>query len=459
MSEVVDFIAWVVQKLCYSFYVFLEFILLRILDLLGLVFNIIACLTIVRFPLMVLQFSELEDLAEWRYVGLLHILIFISDIPAMIGGLIVLLTLYRVVPLCKDLKENGCQWDSSKKMGDIYYSGWKPRKIILKHFAWVIFDVLFIPFSLVCLCSWRCVIFVKELQNAQGPWERSKTCLKQFFNVLVDIPCLVLYLICCCTWRLPFVINSLTEYFADEGENWKWDKMRFFSLYHFALLLLDIPCLACFFVLIFTWRGPFFIRKARKIRIFKEDGETEARKLALAQFVLILVDIPCIVFFSIIFLTVWRFPFFIQDVRAALKKKQHRQWHIRKATCVQVGLLFVDIACLILGVVVVVTLWRIYPLVQAIKKVYKPKKDDDRAESDSMPLDVGMVQDNRLPQPPEASNTSEGNEGVDGHLEERESDPVPNDGSTAQSQREEPDQGEFSNTPFTMKFITLEPFI
>ena len=392
MSEIVDCISWIVQKTCYSFYIFLKFILLRFLDLLGLVFNILACLTIIRFPPMICQFSNLKDLKEWRYIGLVQFLIFISDIPVMIAGVILVLTVYRLFPLSKELTKRNCRLDINKQSGGIYYAGWKPRKIILKHFALLVIDALFIPAGILCICSWRCVIFIRKFKESNDSWERRKICFKQLFNIFVDIPCIILYLICFCTWRMPFIINNLIEFYATKSEDWEWDSIRFISFYHFGLLLLDIPCIACFFVVMVTWRCLFFLRKLKKIHVFQFDGEMKARWLAVVQFLLLFVDIPCIILFIIVALTVWRLPFFIQDCRAAFKKKKSRQWIIRKSTVIQVGLLFVDIGCLILSLCLLVTLWRVYPLVRAIRKIFEPKKQDKDNQDETESIDDNAVQ-------------------------------------------------------------------
>lgn len=374
MSEIVDCIAWIVQKTCYTFYICLKFLLLRLLDLFGLIFNVTACLTVVRFPVMVRQFAEIRNLEEWRYIGLVQLGIFISDIPAMVAGLVVLLTVYRVYPLYKELHDEHCEWDTSLESADIYYSGWQPRKIILKHFALLVIDAFFVPAAFLCICSWRCVIFVREFREATDPWKRRKICFKQFLNIFVDIPCILFYLIILFTWRLPFVIHDLQKTRRNDQEEFTWDKIRYVSLSHAGLLLLDIPCFVFFAAVMVTWRGPFIVCELRKIDLLEDDHE--ARKVAFIQFLLIFVDIPCIAFFLVVLLTFWRLPFFIQDWRRAFEKGTGIQWRIRKATVVQLSLLLLDIGCLILGLIVLVTLWRIYPMLQAIKNVTKTKKED-----------------------------------------------------------------------------------
>lgn len=440
MSEIVDCIAWIVQKTCYSFYIFLKFILLRLLDLLGLIFNIAACLTIVRLPPMFLQLANLEDLEEWRYVGLVQLLIFISDIPVMIAGIFLLLTVYRMFPVIRELKEKNCKWDVSTKQGEIYYSGWKPRKIILKHFSLLVIDTLFIPAALLCLCSWRCVIFIREFKKTDDSWERRKICFKQLINIFIDIPCIILYLVCIFTWRLPFIIHDWLELRDDNWEKWDWDDVRFYSIYHFGLLLLDIPCIACFFLSIVTWRCPFVFRKLRKIRLFKEEGEMKARKLVIVQFLLIFVDIPCIVFFIVIVLTIWRLPFFIHDCKRAFKKNKNRQWRIRQACIVQFILLFVDMGCLLLAIIVLATFWRIYPLIKAVKKIFEPKKEEPKNHGEDGSLEDDRDQDSGREQP-ESSDACEENAVVELRIDREEESSASHQSESSLNSKKGRDEG------------------
>ena len=368
MSEIVDCISWIVQKTCWSFYVFLKFMLLRFLDLLGLVFNIAACLTIVRLPCMIRQFSSM-DLEEWRYVGLLQLLIFIFDIPVMIAAAILILTVYRMFPLCKELKEEDCEWDFNKKEGELYYAGCKPRWIILKHFFFLLVDALFIPAILICLLSWRCFMFVRDFKKENDSWERRKTCFLHLFNLFLDIPCIILFIICLCSWRMPLIINHWYEIYKDEHKSFDWDAEKWYSFWHFGVLILDIPCIACFFICLFTWRAPFLIKKLKGKDIFDNHSEFKIKKLAVAQFLLIFVDIPCIIFALFVLVTVWRFPFFVQDCKRAFKKDKKLQWKIRQAAAVQFFIFFIDVLCLLMSIIIFVTLWRAYHLLKKIKKI------------------------------------------------------------------------------------------
>ena len=384
MSEIIDCISWIVQKTCWSFYVFLKFLLLRFLDLLGLIFNVAACLTIIRFPMMIRQFADMDDLEEWRYVGLVQFLIFIVDIPVMIAAAILVLTVFRMFPLCKELKENNCEWDISKQSHEIYFSGFKTRKIIMKQFFLLLVDLLFIPAALLCLLSWRCVIFIRAFKEASDQWEKRKTCFKQLLYLFLDIPCIILGLICMCTWRMPVIVYRWYKAYRD-GTETEWDTEKWYAFYHFGLLLIDIPCIVCFLVASVTWRLPFMIRKLTKISMFDEDDEWKLRKLAVAQFFLIFIDIPCILCSLFVFVTIWRFPAFVRTVTSALRKKSGRQWKVRRAAVVQFFIFFIDVTCFLLCSIIIVTLWRLKPLLQGIKKALSSKhksKDEETMKVD-----------------------------------------------------------------------------
>ena len=75
-SEITDCVSFIVRKVFWSLSVASIFIGKRILDVLGLLFFVLACLTLIRFPCMLRQIPHLT-FNSWRYIGLLQFLIFI----------------------------------------------------------------------------------------------------------------------------------------------------------------------------------------------------------------------------------------------------------------------------------------------------------------------------------------------------------------------------------------------
>jgi len=153
MSEIVDCMSWVVRKTFWSLGIFLLFLLKRFADLLGLIFNLLACCTIVRLPAMIHYFMNMLEWEweQWWYTGLVQVFIFLSDIPFMLMGLIVFATLIRIYPMCKELSE---EHKGFVRSSELFYSGCHMRGIVAKHFATLAIDLLCIPSALVVLLSW-----------------------------------------------------------------------------------------------------------------------------------------------------------------------------------------------------------------------------------------------------------------------------------------------------------------
>ena len=362
MSEIVDCIAFIVRKSCWSLYVCAKFISLRLLDLLGLVFNILACLTIVRLPCMIKVFVNMDSMWDWRLHGLVQFLIFISDIPFLLMGLfLVVFTLGIVlVPLSARIREKNIKWDcSGENNHNFYYSGFELRMIVASYFFRLLCDVLCIPLALICLCSWRCVIFLRKFKEKGYSWEDwawRKHCFIQAVNLLVDIPCIIVGVAVMVTWRGPFLIQKLKKYSSDLKT---WDSYRLEVFPEFVLIFIDLGCMLLFVMTILTWRAPLMIIALKKA----ERKQWKLRITISFQALLILVDIPCIVCALFVLVTVWRIP----NIARNFSKNQ---WKLRGTCFTEAAMVFVDLACFIMAAVVILTIWRAYPLGRDIKKYW-----------------------------------------------------------------------------------------
>ena len=330
---------------------------------------------------MIRQFNDMDSMAEWRYVGLIQLLIFIVDIPVMVALIILTLTIWRMCPLVKELKEEGCEFDFQSKTWDIYYSGCEERGIILKHFFLLFVDILFVPAGVLCFFSWRCFIFVRKMKDADNDWKRRKVCFIQLFQLFLDIPCIILFIFCFFTWRMPFLIKSIREEFKDSPE---WDDIRWISFYEFGLFIVDIPCVICFIFTFITWRNPFMFAELLKRNVFKK--QWKYRKIVCLQALLVFVDIPCILCALFILVSLWRFPMLVVAIRKAMSEKSDRQWYLRIATVKEAGMFFVDVFCFIMMLILFVSFWRAYPLCRDIKKYINRKteksKTDEKKDED-----------------------------------------------------------------------------
>ncbi len=361
MSEIVDCIAWIVQKTCWTFYVFCEFIFLRILDILGLFFNVLACLTIIRLPCMIRQFSIMENMADWRSVGFIHCLIFLMDIPIIFMAFAVLVLSLGIVyfPMKREIEEKRIKCDYTyKNDNNIYFGGFKLRKLIVRYFFKHLTGLLCIPMLLLTLGSWRSVILARKLRSHNYfEWKWRKVILLQFLQLFVDIPCVFVAFFVVISWRVAFYVRDVKEERQDHG----WSKWRFVAFEHFFLLFVDLFCLLLFILIMLTWRSPLLINELRGDSC---TNQWKARFIVVKQFGLIFVDIPCILCFFVVLVTVWRLPRFIKN----LKKDE---WEIRENCVYQAAMMVADFACFVIFGIVLLTLWRLYPLIKDIRKYKK----------------------------------------------------------------------------------------
>lgn len=360
MSEIVDCIAYVVRKSCWSLGVFALFVAKRLADLFGLIFSVLACLTIIRLPYMVLQFINMDEWWKWRCVGFVQFIFFLIDIPFILMGLFMILFTcgFILIPVIREIRDDVDIEDLSRDTQGIYgFSAFQLHGIIGKNFFRLICDILCAPLAVICFFSWRCCIFVKKLRKKDYKWQDfgwRKICIIQFLQLLVDIPCILTGVLVMLTWRAPFLAKSVKK-LKHDGK--KWNRWRFEVFSEFILIFVDFVCLILFTVTIITWRAPFLINELNHAK----KTQWKVRKIIAEQVLLVFVDIPCILFALILFVTLWRVPNFIRNWKS-------NQWETRKNCVCQLGMLLLDFGCFLLTLVVMVTIWRIYPLICDVRK-------------------------------------------------------------------------------------------
>ena len=368
MSEIVDCIAYVVQKTCWSLGVFALFVAKRLADLFGLIFNVLACLTIIRLPYMVLQFINMDKWWQWRCIGLIHFIFFLIDVPFILMAFFMILFTggFILIPVIREIKKDVDMEELTNSEDGIYgLAAFQLHAIIGKNFFRLICDILCVPLAIICFFSWRCCIFLKKLRKKDYKWQDfgwRKVCIIQFLQLLVDIPCILIGLLVMLTWRAPFLAKRVKKLRKD-GK--KWNRWRFEVFPEFALVFVDFVCLILFVLTIITWRAPFLIYELYHVK----KTQWKVREKIAEQLLLIFVDIPCILCALVVFVTLWRVPNFI-------KNWKYNQWEIRQNCVCQLGMLFIDFGCFLLSLVVMVTIWRVYPLICDIRKYYSRPREE-----------------------------------------------------------------------------------
>lgn len=370
MSEIVECIAFVVQKTCWSLGIFAVFVAKRIADLFGLIFNILACLTIIRLPCMWMQFSAMDSFWEWRFIGFVHFIFFLIDIPFILMGtfMIIITCGLILIPFYKDIKKDRITLTELRKpkFGIYGLNLFQIHLLVASYFFRFICDVLCIPLAVICILSWRCCIFVKKMRKKDYSWRDfgwRKLCVQQFVQILVDIPCILIGMAVIVTWRAPFLNKRVRKKRYEDQE--KWNEWRFGVFPEFFYIFVDFVCIVLFLITMVTWRAPMLCRNL----YYAEKKQMKIREIIVKQALLIFVDIPCIVCFLVVFVSMWRIPNFIRNWK-------NSEWKIRENCIIQLVMLLLDFSCLVLSVFVVMSLWRLYPLITDIRKYWSRPREE-----------------------------------------------------------------------------------
>ena len=387
---VVSCIRAIVVKTCKTAATLAWFTVERLLDLVGLVFNLVAICTIVRaYPTIHLilgqRDNEKRKFWNWRGAGLLQIMIFISDIPFAIMLFLETVFFWRLGLLFhKKKKKNrkwfdGCQWES------FGYIGFKIRADIFKSFLGLLTDFLIIPFAILVFCSWRAKRAYKKMKTKDRDLARKFNLIGQFLLLLIDVCVSVLFILQCLTWRLPIMVfhlrcwNDSYKQSYDSRQNdldemddidWSLRKRIFHS---FLRLILDIMMLPLVLLLLFSWRAPVLIKK---IKMFEENlaglngsypkrqAEIILRGAIATHFWRYCIDLVTLVPISIL-LCSWRFPIMVIKFQRFFKSNMKRQdeLDLRYSILFHAGQVLIDLLS-IPSMLITIFSWRVIFFIQ-----------------------------------------------------------------------------------------------
>lgn len=348
---------------------------------------------------------------EWRLVGLFQFFIFLADLPVFVMLIFIFCTLVRIYPLHKELTEELQYKKISEKYSSsdtFVYSGFKIRAIIIKQFIIVFVDLFCIIFVFFLLISWRNVIFVRRFiaagqrennSQAENEFKQRKIIFIEFLNLLLDIPCLICFAFTFFTWRAPMVIIDIKH--AREN-NKDWNEIRFVGLYHFFLFIIDVPCIAVGLVAMCSWRAPMVIYSLLESSLLERRSSWKShwkiRQQLVLQFIYLFIDIPVILCFLVVLVTIWRMPALVKQLKKHLQKDYNRknfykvEFKIRASCFKQFGMIWVDFFTFLLAVIVFGTLWRANPLYKDIKKAHEkyknpPQEGEEEVKKCLTPID------------------------------------------------------------------------
>ena len=392
-DPIVSCISYVIKKTCITLGKLLQFLGLRFLDLMGLIFNILAFCTIIRIPglIDVLVNDGGKFKWRWKYAGIWQLAVFILDIPLLMIIPFYLLCPWRIWMVITKAIEK-------KEFDELRWEGWAIRARIYKHFVLLLFDMLSIPFAICLALSWRSLRVRNLFDKAADKKEITVKIIivTQFLHLLGDIILMPFIILLLCSWRLPIIIGKYRKlYFAKDDNELPLVKedadmeMKVKILWQFWLLFIDICSIPPVVITIFTWRLIPFIMACLKNDLYNtEKGLSEVyawvRWKCWRQLLYILLDLPCILF---VFLLAILFPIvpwrLIQLLRPQKKKQQVEgaavehmsmnriERNLRKRICVAFGCALIDLMAMTSMFIVTATLWRLPHLIHDLITAFK----------------------------------------------------------------------------------------
>lgn len=204
---IIRFIRNVAFKTFIKARILVSFIGWRFLDVFGLIWNLIVLVTVIRIPAFVYAWrnhreqTHFAKLLQWRFLGLVQVLILIVDIPFLLMVPFLLLCFWRAILVYK-------QHGPIKYSTDLGYEGWKLRSLIFKHFCLLWCDLFAIPLTLVIVFSWRAPTFFRKMRQETSEVGWKKIIFREFCMVVLDFFTFPIFIILFHTWRRSTLIDK-----------------------------------------------------------------------------------------------------------------------------------------------------------------------------------------------------------------------------------------------------------
>eukprot|EP01113_Clastostelium_recurvatum_P021007 TRINITY_DN2486_c0_g1_i5.p1 TRINITY_DN2486_c0_g1~~TRINITY_DN2486_c0_g1_i5.p1 ORF type:complete len:1371 (+),score=209.37 TRINITY_DN2486_c0_g1_i5:152-4264(+) len=388
-------------------------VLKAVVDLMCMLLGVFVVATLYRLPTMIMGLYRMKGTNDRRGVPALQFVYILLDLLTIITLPFLLITGYRIPKVVIRCRRSwGFVYAIDARIG---YNAEHPptyehpepnaQKGLLKQFGHFVVDLPFILMGIIVLALiWRSFFLIRDLKNATTAGERRRRVAYHFGHLFVDIidlPFALASLIMMVTiWRIyPFYKG------AKNLTGQPRSAYRIFVLKQFAEWLLDIPAaLGAVLVLITVYRAKYMIRGLKEIWRSSSGGGSNNNQQQIAgggvgmvpplaappavpsledeelprpraqdsmkfmswhrvvgrQVGLLLLDLP---FPVLLLLTLWRLPFCVKrllnECNTGMERRvmvlRHLWWVIK------------DIPCSFLVLIMVVLLWRIPSLINAVK--------------------------------------------------------------------------------------------
>ncbi|KAL6046203.1 hypothetical protein QOT17_022324 [Balamuthia mandrillaris] len=311
--------------------------------------------TVWRAKSVLSALSKAETLSLKRQEVLRQTGYLLLDIPAGIAAFVVIVTAWHAPSLLRKLKEK---------------QGWEKHSLIFRHLLALLIDIPFILCTLfAALFFWRIPTLYSQFSQCKSNRDKRKVATVQARLALLDIPAFILgFVVFLTLWKALKLLRSIHQIrtasssssSSNETDKKKLEKQQTTlkqsrkkskrgsqqkeepensaitsfcegSAIHraifrqFILLLLDLPLLVfAVGVTLCPWRGLFLHRLLRVM-----DGYWRRRRALIKQFALLFLDVPAFVCF-VLLLCSWRGPSTCALLVRTFRKEKSRQTKQRR---------------------------------------------------------------------------------------------------------------------------------
>ena len=292
----------------------------------------------------------------------------------------------------------------------VKYSVFAQYFVAIKQFWYTVIDLFLLPFAVILLLTWRHSIaksvlapwyqyfIVLDMSNEGNPIyfnesRITKDIFRNFFKFIGELVYVPLFILCMCTWRVFTLTSKVSQCFHSSFDSANPDETPAQTaerrIEHIKVsivsvsgkIIMDVLILLFFYLSVLCtplaphrFRSNIYhiVRHRKELML----GEKVVYDKVLYESMQLFVDIPILLMALFVSLTLWRLPFvvskFSKNISDLSKRKQEEIY--RNIITEEFSRLIADLFIAPFLVVIIVTLWRIKPLITDARKNYDEEK-------------------------------------------------------------------------------------
>jgi hypothetical protein len=271
-----------------------------IVDLPFLVLYFIIAITIYRFRRTREKMAAATSVKDKRFIATEMFCCILLDVPMLIAFGFIKMTIWHVKPYEEELGK---------------HTDFMVHIIVFKHFSQALLSLPFMLASLIVFCTgWRARELYRELAEAKTVGDKRFVAIEQLVSLFLDVFAFVAYII---VTLLFWHRNEMKASLKDK----KGLKLHGVIFKFLGLTIVDLPfILMTIIVFVLLWRSKVMYHQLKSIKT-----NIDKRGVALIQFSLLFVDIPASLCAAVVLVTGFKAPKMIRRLKEALSKLDYNQ--------------------------------------------------------------------------------------------------------------------------------------